>query len=173
MASGPADLRAVAGGLLDGGRFLEVRPGVGFGRLAGHAVGIVGLSEQEVGRARFVRFCDAFEVPLLSLVDATALGAEPAVAARLLYAYAEATVPHLAVVVGRAPSPRLLGADLTLAWPAAGIGDAPDPYAAAERGEVDAVVEPRETRRALVRGLELCRRKTVDRPPRKHGNVPL
>jgi propionyl-CoA carboxylase beta chain len=69
-------------------------------------------------------------------------------------------------------SPRQLGADLCLAWPSAAVG-AEDPYAAAERGVVDGVVEPRETRRALVRGLELCLRKTVEPAARKHGNIPI
>jgi len=88
-------------------------------------------------------------------------------------------VPRLALVAGRAAgagyllmSPRQLGADLCLAWPAAAVA-AGDAYAAAERGYVDEVIEPRETRRALVRALELCLRKTVEPPLRKHANIPL
>jgi propionyl-CoA carboxylase beta chain len=129
--------------------------------------------------ARFVRFCDAFNVPLLTVVDTPGLVAPGFDHARLLSAYGAATVPRLTVVVGRAASdgylllsPRQLGADLCLAWPTAAVG-ADDPYAAAERGYVDDVVEPRETRRALIRGLELCLRKTVEPAPRKHPSFPL
>ena len=181
--------------LLDGRRFLPVHSSsaatvlTGLGRLAGHTVGIVANQPAVQGgaidragaatAARFIRFCDAFNVPLVSIVDTRGpvdLGREHA---GLLYAYAEATVPKLVVITGRAAgagyllmSPGQLGADLSLAWPTAEVG-AGDPYAAAERGYVDDVVEPRETRRALVRGLELCLRKTVEPASRKHGNIPL
>jgi propionyl-CoA carboxylase beta chain len=129
--------------------------------------------------ARFVRCCDAFNVPLLTVVDTPGTVAPGRDHARMLYAYGEATVPKLSVIAGRAAgdgyllmSPRQLGADLCLAWPSATVG-AGDPYAAAERGFVDDVIEPRETRRTLLRGLELCLRKTAEMPPRKHGNIPL
>jgi propionyl-CoA carboxylase beta chain len=181
--------------LLDDRRFLEVhaRSGrgvlTGLGRLGGHTVGVVANEPAVDGgaidgagaarAARFVRFCDAFNVPLVSVVDTRGPVAAGRDHARLLYAYGEATVPKLAVVTGRAVdvgyllmSPRQLGADLCLAWPTAEVG-AGDPYAAAERGYVDDVVEPRETRRALVRGLELSLRKIVEPPLRKHGNIPL
>jgi propionyl-CoA carboxylase beta chain len=189
------DMGDVVARLLDDRRFLEVHassgPGLmtGLGRLAGHTVGVV-ANRPDVERgaidgagaaraARFVRFCDAFDVPLISVVDTPGLVAPGRDHARLVYAYGEATVPKLSVVAGRAfaggyllMSPRQLGADLCLAWPTAEVG-AGDPYAAAERGYVDDVVEPRETRRALARGLELCLRKTVVPRSGKHGNIPL
>src|SRR5438445_725556 len=135
--------------------------------------------------------------------------------AKLLYAYAEATVPKLTVITRKdyggaycVMSPKQMGADLNLAWPTAEIAvmgpeaavniiykrdlvTAPDPasrrkelvaeytarfanpYVAAERGYIDDVIEPSQTRRELVRGLQLCLRKTIERPPRKHGNIPL
>jgi methylmalonyl-CoA decarboxylase subunit alpha len=196
LAAGTADaahdLRGVLTALLDDRRLLEVRPRaagsvlVGFGRLGGHAVGVManrpamaGALDADActGAARFIRFCDAFNVPLVMLADGpgfpTAAGGRPA--AQVLYACAEASVPRLAVIARGDTgvlSSRQLGADLVLAWPGAVIGGV-DVYAAAERGAVDAVIEPRETRRALVRGLELCLRKTVERPARKHGNIPL
>jgi propionyl-CoA carboxylase beta chain len=130
-----------------------------------------------VKASRFVRFCDAFNVPLVSLVDVPGPGpgAPPRQLAKLLFAYAGATVPKLAVVIRRdrgagyaLMSPKQLGTDLNLAWPAAEVATA-----AAERGYVDEVIEPRETRRELIRGLQLCLRKTADPPSRKHSNIPL
>jgi propionyl-CoA carboxylase beta chain len=191
----PYDMRDVVARLLDDRRFLEVHassgPSVltGLGRLGGHPVGVVANQPAVEGgaidapaaarAARFVRCCDAFNVPLLTVVDTPGPVAPGRDHARLLYAYGEATVPKLSVIAGRAAgdgyllmSPRQLGADLCLAWPSAAVG-AGDPYAAAERGIVDHVAEPRETRRALVRGLELCMRKVVEPAPRKHGNIPL
>jgi acetyl-CoA carboxylase carboxyltransferase component len=235
----PYDMREVATRLLDERQLLEVQPFfapnmlIGFGRLDGCTVGVVGNQPQVLAgaididastkAARFIRFCDAFNIPILSLVDVP--GYLPGTAqehggiirhgAKLLYAYAEATVPKLAVVTRRdyggaycVMSPKQMGADLNLAWPSAEIAvmgpeaavnvihrrelaEAPDPaarraelvadytarfanpYAAAERGYVDGVVEPRETRRELIRALRLCLHKKVDRPPRKHGNIPL
>lgn len=195
VAAGTYDARELVARLLDDRALLEVEPArgggvlLGFGRLGGHATGVV-TGRRDVGdgaidgagaarAARFVRFCDAFGIPLVFLVD-TAGPANPGPDhTRLLYAYAEATVARLVVVAGRATGggyllmpPRQLGADLCLAWPTAAVG-AGDPYAAAERGYVDDVVEPRATRRALVRGLELSLRRTVEPPARKHGNIPL
>ena len=235
----PYDMREVVSRLLDDRRFLEVQPFfaqnmlIGFGRLGGHAVGIVANQPRvlagaidinaSVKAARFIRLCDAFNVPLVTLVDVP--GYLPGTAqehegiirhgAKLLYAYAEATVPKLAVITRKdyggaycVMSPKQMGADLNLAWPSAEIAvmgpeaavnivhrrelaAASDPaarraelvadytarfanpYVAAERGYVDDVVEPRETRRELIRGLQLCLRKTVERPTRKHGNIPL
>src|SRR5262249_32482168 len=99
--------------------------------------------------------------------------------AKLAYAYAEASVPKLAVVTGRATgeayvlmSPRQMGVDLSLAWPTAQVGAA-DPYLAAERGYVDDVIEPRDTRRKLVHALGLSQRRRVNGPPAGHGNIPL
>jgi propionyl-CoA carboxylase beta chain len=235
----PYDMRDVITRLLDDRQFLEVQPFfapnivVGLGRLGGHSVGIVGNQPKvlagaidikaSVKAARFIRFCDAFNIPMVSLVDVP--GYLPGTAqehegiirhgAKLLYAYAEATVPKLTVITRKdyggaycVMSPKQMGTDLNLAWPTAEIAvmgpeaavnvvyrrelaadPDPDarrrelvaeytarfanPWVAAERGYVDDVIEPKETRRELIRALQLCLRKTVDRPPRKHGNVPL
>ncbi len=235
----PYDMREVIVRLLDDRQFMEVQPFfaqnivVGLGRLGGHTVGVVGNQPKvlagaidikaSVKAARFIRFCDAFNIPIISLVDVP--GYLPGTAqehegiirhgAKLLYAYAEATVPKLTVITRKdyggaycVMAPKQMGADLNLAWPAAEIAvmgpeaavniiykrdllasadpDArrkqlvaeyterfANPYVAAERGYVDDVIEPRETRRELIRGLQLCLRKTVERPPRKHGNIPL
>ncbi len=206
---------------------------VGFGRLNGHVIGVVGNQprvlagaidiDASVKAARFIRFCDAFGIPVISFVDVP--GYLPGTAqehggiirhgAKLLYAYAEATVPKLTVITRKdyggaycVMSSKQLGADLNLAWPTAEIAvmgpeaavnliyrrelvaaKNPDkrrkelvadyvekfanPYVAAERGYIDDVIEPRETRRMLIRGLELCLTKRGDAPPRKHGNIPL
>jgi acetyl-CoA carboxylase carboxyltransferase component len=235
----PYDMRDVIVRLLDDRQFMEVQPFfaqnivIGLGRLGGHTVGVVGNQPKvlagaidikaSVKAARFIRFCDAFNIPIISLVDVP--GYLPGTAqehegiirhgAKLLYAYAEATVPKLTVITRKdyggaycVMAPKQMGADLNLAWPAAEIAVMgpeaavniiykrdllasadPDqrrkqlvaeyterfanPYVAAERGYVDDVIEPRETRRELIRGLQLCLRKTVERPPRKHGNIPL
>jgi acetyl-CoA carboxylase carboxyltransferase component len=190
----PSDMGDVVARLLDDRRFLEVHAGsgpgmlTGFGRLGGHAVGVV-ANQPSVGdgaidgagaarAARFIRFCDAFGVALLTVVDTPGPVNPGRDHARLLSAYAEATMPRLAVVAGRAldggyllMAPRQLGTDLSLAWPTAAVGTG-DAYAAAERGYVDDVVEPRDTRRALIRGLELCIRKTVDPSSRQLGSIP-
>ena len=235
----PYDMRELVARVLDNREFFEVQPFfaknivVGLGRLGGHVVGIVGNQPKHlagaidinasVKAARFIRFCDAFGIPIISFVDVPGYlpgrdqehGGIIRHGAKLLYAYAEATVPKLTVITRKdyggaycVMSPKQMGADLNLAWPTAEIAvmgpdaavniiykrdltNASDPaarrqqlvneyttrfanpYVAAERGYVDDVIEPRETRRALVRGLELCLRKTVERPPRKHGNIPL
>jgi acetyl-CoA carboxylase carboxyltransferase component len=235
----PYDMRDVIGRILDNREFMEVQPFfaanivVGLGRLNGHVVGVVGNQpkvlagaidiDASVKSARFIRFCDAFNIPLISFVDvpgylpgtAQEYGGVIRHGAKLLYAYAEATVPKLTVITRKdyggaycVMSSRGLGADLNLAWPTAEIAvmgpeaavniiyrrelaAAKDPnqrrkelvadyverfanpYVAAERGFIDDVCEPRETRRLLVRALELCLNKRVDRPPRKHGNIPL
>src|SRR6266700_3193155 len=206
---------------------------VGFGRMGGHVVGIVGNQPKvlagaidinaSVKAARFIRLCDAFGIAIVSFVDVPGYlpgrdqehGGIIRHGAKLLYAYAEATVPKLAVITRKdyggaycVMSPKQMGADLNLAWPTAEIAvmgpdaavniiykrelaSAPDPaarrkelvaeytarfanpYVAAERGYIDDVIEPSETRRALIRGLEIGQRKTVERPSRKHGNIPL
>ena len=235
----PYDMKEVIGSVVDDGDFFEYFPSwaksivCGFARLDGRPVGIVGNQplvlagvldiESSEKAARFVRTCDAFNIPLVTFVDVP--GFLPGVdqeyggiirhGAKLLYAYAEATVPKLTVITRKdyggaycVMSPKQMGADLNLAWPSAEIAvmgpeaavniiykrdlaASPDaagrrkelvaeytarfanPYVAAERGYIDDVIEPRETRRELLRGLELCLRKTVERPPRKHGNIPL
>src|SRR5207237_6762572 len=235
----PYDMREVLIRILDNRELLEVQPFfaqnivVGLGRLNGHVVGVVGNQprvlagaidiDASVKAARFIRFCDAFNIPLLSFVDVP--GYLPGTAqeyggiirhgAKLLYAYAEATVPKLTVITRKdyggaycVMSSKQLGADLNLAWPTAEIAvmgpeaavnliyrrdlvaaKNPDkrrkelgadygervanPYVAAERGYIDDVIEHRDTRRMLIRGLELCLTKRGDAPPRKHGNIPL
>jgi len=235
----PYDMREVILSVLDDRQFLEVQPFfaanivIGLGRLNGHVVGIVGNQprvlagaidiDASVKAARFIRFCDAFAIPLISFVDvpgylpgtAQEYGGVIRHGAKLLYAYAEATVPKLTVITRKdyggaycVMSSKQLGADLNLAWPTAEIAvmgpeaavnliyrrelaaaKNPDarrkelvadyvekfanPYVAAERGYIDDVIEPRETRRMLIRGLELCLNKQVDPPRRKHGNIPL
>ena len=235
----PYDMREVIARVVDGGDFLEVQPFfaqnivVGFARLGGHVVGLVGNQPKVLAgaidikastkAARFIRFCDAFNIPLVSLVDVPGYlpGTEQEHegiirhGAKLLYAYAEATVPKLTVITRKdyggaycVMSPKQMGSDLNLAWPTAEIAvmgpeaavnviyrrelaGSPDPdarraelvsqytgrfanpYVAAERGYVDDVIEPRETRRELVRALRLCLRKRVEGPARKHGNIPL
>jgi acetyl-CoA carboxylase carboxyltransferase component len=235
----PYDMRALVSRVLDGREFFEVQPFfapniiVGLGRLGGHVVGIVGNQPKvlagaidinaSVKAARFIRFCDAFGIPIISFVDVPGYlpgrdqehGGIIRHGAKLLYAYAEATVPKLTVITRKdyggaycVMSPKQMGADLNLAWPTAEIAvmgpeaavniiykrdlaGSPNPagrrkelvaeytarfanpYVAAERGYIDDVIEPSQTRRELVRGLQLCLRKTVERPPRKHGNIPL
>ncbi|HZT08899.1 MAG TPA: acyl-CoA carboxylase subunit beta [Chloroflexota bacterium] len=230
---------AVIRRLVDEEDFFEIKPRfarnmvVGFGRLGGQPVGFVGNQPNWMAgaidvdasdkAARFIRFCDAFGIPIISFVDVPGYlpgrdqehGGIIRHGAKLLYAYAEATVPKLTVITRKdyggaycVMSPKQMGADLNLAWPTAEIAVmGPDaavniiykrdlasaadpvakraqlvadyttrfanPYVAAERGYIDDVIEPRETRRELLRGLELCLRKTVERPPRKHGNIPL
>ena len=235
----PYDMRDVIRAVLDDRDLFEVQaffaPNmvIGLGRLDGHVVGVVGNQPKvlagaidinaSVKAARFIRFCDAFGIPIVSFVDVPGYlpgtdqehGGIIRHGAKLIYAYAEATVPKLTVTTRKAyggaycvMSSKQLGADLNLAWPSAEIAvmgpdaavnvihkrelaAAPDPearradlvqdyvarfanpYVAAERGYVDDVIEPKETRRVLVRGLELCLRKVEESPDRKHGNEPL
>ncbi|CAM5717894.1 Acyl-CoA carboxylase subunit beta OS=Streptomyces alboniger OX=132473 GN=CP975_22100 PE=4 SV=1 [Streptomyces alboniger] len=148
--------------------------------------------------ARFIRTCDAFNVPVLTFVDVPGFrpGADQELngivrrSAKLTYAYAEATVPLITVITRKAHGgaydvmgSRHLGADLNLAWPTARIavpGPQPaledtvlDPDSACERGCVDAVMTPSETRQHLIRGLRALGTKRETQPGRKHGNVPL
>ena len=235
----PYDMHRVIEHLLDDGDFLETQPLFapnilcGFGRIEGHAVGIVanqpmqfaGTLDIEASEkaARFVRTCDAFNLPVLTLVDVP--GFLPGTdqewdgiirrGAKLIYAYAEATVPLVTVITRKAyggaydvMGSKHLGADLNLAWPTAEIavmgaqGAAnilyrkeiaaaadPDverkrlidqyqdtlanPYIAAERGYIDRVIFPHETRMMVTRGLRALRNKRASRPPKKHGNIPL
>jgi acetyl-CoA carboxylase carboxyltransferase component len=233
----PYDMHRVLDLVVDDGEFFEIQTDyarnliVGFARLDGHSVGIVANQPKEmagcldidasVKGARFVRFCDAFNIPLVTFVDVP--GFMPGRAqehggiirhgAKLLYAYAEATVPKLTVITRKAYGgaydvmcSKHIGADANFAWPAAEIAvmgaegavgiifrkeaagadkatmaklvaDYRDtfanPYVAAERGYIDDVLYPRETRQALIRALEANRHKRVIRPQRKHGNIPL
>ena len=204
----------------------------GFARLGGHPVGVVGNQPRSLAgvldidasnkAARFVRTCDAFNIPLVTFVDVP--GFLPGTAqewggiirhgAKLLYAYAEATVPKLTVITRKAyggaydvMSSKHIRADFNFAWPTAEVAVMgpegavnivfrrsssggrrrrrrdeliadykerfANPYAAAERGYVDDVIEPRRTRPVLIDALETAQTKRERRPPRKHGNIPL
>ena len=235
----PYDMHRVIEHLMDDGEFLETQPLfapnilTGFGRVEGHAVGIVanqpmqfaGTLDIEASEkaARFVRTCDAFNVPVITLVDVP--GFLPGTdqewdgiirrGAKLIYAYAEATVPLVTVITRKAyggaydvMGSKHLGADLTVAWPTAEIAvmgaqgaanilyrkeiaEASDPdaerkrlieeyqdtlanpYVAAERGYIDRVIFPHETRMMVTRALRALRSKRASRPPKKHGNIPL
>jgi propionyl-CoA carboxylase beta chain len=235
----PYDIRDVINHVVDDGYFFEVQqmfaPNicVGFARLGGRPVGIVANQpaflagvldiDASVKGARFVRFCDCFNIPLVTFEDVP--GFLPGVSqehggiithgAKLLYAFAEATVPKLTVITRKAyggaycvMASKHIRTDVNFAWPSAEIAvmgaegavgilyrreltDAPDkeavrnskvleleekfanPYVAAERGFVDEVIEPAQTRPKLIRALSLLENKRDSNPPRKHGNIPL
>jgi acetyl-CoA carboxylase carboxyltransferase component len=235
----PYDMHAVVNAVVDDGEFLEYFPHwarsiiCGFGRVDGRTVGIVGNQpmvlagvldiESSEKAARFVRTCDAFNIPLVTFVDVP--GFLPGVdqeyggiirhGAKLLYAYCEATVPRIQVITRKAyggayvvMNSKSIGADLAFAWPSAELAvmgpqgaveivyrrelqQAADPaarraelvseyteryanpYAAAERGYVDDVIDPAETRIKVVAGLAMLRTKREELPRRKHGNMPL
>jgi propionyl-CoA carboxylase beta chain len=235
----PYDIKDVIRRVVDEGDFLEVHEFfaqnivVGFARLGGFAVGIVANQPKvlagtldinaSVKAARFVRFCDAFNVPLVTFVDVPGFlpgtdqeyGGIIRQGAKLLYAYSEATVPKLTVITRKAYGgaydvmcSKHIRADLNLAWPTAEIAvmgpegavniifrreieSAKDPaaergrlvreyvekfanpYVAAERGFIDDVIEPQETRPRLIRALEIFEEKAEARPSKKHGNIPL
>lgn len=235
----PYDIRDAIHRIVDNADFLEVQAlwtqnmVVGFGRLGGHTVGIIANQPKVLAgcidinasdkAARFIRFCDAFNIPLLTLVDTP--GYLPGTAqeyggiirhgAKLLYAYCEATVPKITVIVRKAYGgaylamcSQSLGADQSFAWPTAEIAvmgpegaaniifrdqinNAEDPaearkqkineyrdkfanpYVAAARGYVDAVIDPRETRPNLIAALAALGSKRESRPAKKHGNLPV
>ena len=235
----PYDIRDVIERIVDHGDFIEVHAGwaqnivVGFARFGGRPVGIVGNNpawlagslDIDASRkaARFVRFCDAFNVPIVTLTDVTGylpgtnqeFGGIITHGAKLLYAYAEATVPKINVILRKAyggaylvMSSKHLRSDLNFAWPiseAAVMGadgavniiardeirnsadpegtrkqlidDYRDrfnnPYVAAGRGFIDDVIDPRDTRAKIIRGLEVLQNKVDTNPPKKHGNIPL
>ncbi|MFF7024588.1 acyl-CoA carboxylase subunit beta [Streptomyces klenkii] len=241
-ANQPYDMHTAIEHVLDDGEFLETQalfaPNIitGFGRVEGRPVGIVANQPLQFAgcldinasekASRFVRTCDAFNVPVLTFVDVPGFlpGTDQEYngiirrGAKLIYAYAEATVPLITVITRKAfggaydvMGSKHLGADLNLAWPTAQIAvmgaqgavnilhrrtiaaaetdeereelrakliaDYEDtllnPYAAAERGYVDAVIMPHETRWHIVRGLRALRDKREALPPKKHGNIPL
>ncbi len=239
----PYDIHEVIAHLVDRGDFLEVQPlfapniVIGFGRVEGRTVGIIanqpnqmaGTLNIEAGEkaARFVRFCDAFSVPIVTLVDVP--GYLPGTdqewtgvirrGAKLLYAYAEATVPLVTVILRKAyggayivMGSKQLGADINLAWPTAEIAvmggqgavnilyrgelkraeeagedvsavrtrlaneytyNVASPFLAAERGELDGIIEPSATRVSVAKALRSLRGKRAELPPKKHGNIPL
>ena len=238
-ASQPYDMRSVIDGICDEGSFFEIHKGyasnivVGFARLAGRSIGIVanqpmslaGVLDIDSSKkgARFTRFCDCFNIPLLVLVDVP--GFLPGTdqewhgiitnGAKLLYALSEATVPRCTVITRKAyggaydvMNSKHIGADMNFAWPSAEIAvmgekgaseiifkneiaAAKDPakkllekeaeyaalfanpYTAAERGFIDEVIEPKETRRKLIKAFAMLENKVVKRPRKKHGNIPL
>jgi acetyl-CoA carboxylase carboxyltransferase component len=238
-ANKPYDMHEVIKLIFDDGEFLEVFPHwarnilTGFCRLNGHCVGVVANQPQVLAGtldidssskgARFVRFCDAFNIPLVTFVDVP--GFLPGTAqeyggiirhgAKLLYAFTEATVPRMTVITRKAyggaylvMNSKHIRSDVNFAWPTAEIavmgpegavevvfrreleqaGDPEltrarlideyrerfsNPFIAAERGYVDDVIEPQETRPRLIRALEILRTKRETLPPRKHGNIPL
>jgi propionyl-CoA carboxylase beta chain len=238
-ANQPYDMHTVIEHVVDDGDFLEVQPLwapniiVGFGRVEGRAVGVVANQPMQFAgtldidasekAARFVRTCDAYNVPVLTFVDVP--GFLPGTdqewngiirrGAKLIYAYAEATVPLVTVITRKAyggaydvMGSKHLGADVNLAWPTAQIAvmgaqgavnilyrkelkeaaepaaertrliaeyedTLANPYMAAERGYVDRVIFPSETRPMVVRALRALRNKRASLPPKKHGNIPL
>jgi propionyl-CoA carboxylase beta chain len=238
----PYDMHDVIREVFDEGDFMEVHKHfaqnilVGFARLNGHPVGVVanqpahmaGTLDIESSRkgARFVRFCDAFSIPLITFVDVPGFlpgtdqewGGIITHGAKLLYAFCEATVPKLTVITRKAyggaycvMNSKHIGADANFAWPTAEIAvmgpqgaanilygrelgaiEDPEekakrraelvdeyeerfanPFVAAERGFVDDVIQPADTRPLLVKSLERCLTKREDHPPRKHGSIPL
>ena len=235
----PYDMHSVISSVFDDGEFFEVHPHwaqnilCGFSRLAGHPVGVVANQPQVLAgtlditsstkAARFVRFCDAFNIPLVAFVDVPGFlpgtdqeyGGIIRHGSKLLYAFSEATVPRMTIITRKAyggayvvMNSKHIRADISFAWPSAqiavmgaegavniihrrSISDADDseatrqeliadyserfstPYIAAERGYVDAVIEPQQTRTKLVEALEMLRSKRETIPQRKHGNIPL
>jgi acetyl-CoA carboxylase carboxyltransferase component len=235
----PYDMKRVITTIVDDGDFYEYFPHwaqnlvCGFARLDGHPVGIVGNQPQFLAGVldiesaekggRFVRTCDAFNIPLVTFVDVPGFlpgtdqeyGGIIRHGAKLLYAYCESTVPRIQIVTRKAyggayvvMNSKSIGCDMAFAWPSAefavmGPREAVDiiyrrevqgasdpearkaelveeyteryvhPYDAAERGYIDDVIDPADTRGVLIRSLELLRSKREELPKRKHGNVPL
>jgi propionyl-CoA carboxylase beta chain len=235
-ANKPYDMRILVEALLDESDFLEVHalfaPNilVGFGRIEGRSVGIIANQPSQFAgtldidasekAARFVRLCDAFGIPVITLVDVPGFlpGTEQEWdgiirrGAKLIYAYGEASVPLITVITRKAyggayivMGSKQLGADVNLAWPSAQIAvmgaqgavnvlhrreiaadpsvaaglikkyedELLNPYIAADKGLIDAVIEPHQTRRQITMALRALRNKRVDLPTRKHGNIPL
>ncbi len=238
-ASQPYDIREIINTVADQESFLEVHAAyaenivVGFARLAGRSIGIVANqpaylagvldSNSSTKAARFVRFCDCFNIPLLVFEDVP--GFLPGTdqewngiitnGAKLLYAFSEATVPRITVITRKAyggaydvMNSKHIGADMNYAWPSAEIAvmgakgaaeiifkreitgaENPEekwlekeklysdifanPYRAAERGFVDEVIEPAQTRLKLIKAFKMLENKVVNMPRKKHGNIPL
>ena len=235
----PYDMKDVIHAVVDDGYFFEVQEHyaknivVGFARLSGRSVGIVANQpaflagtldiNASIKGARFVRFCDCFNIPLITFEDVPGFlpGANQEYGgiikhgAKLLFAFAEATVPKVTVITRKAyggaycvMASKHIRTDVNYAWPTAEIavmgpegavdivykreleraadrkevrqqkiGEFRDrfanPYVASERGFVDAVIQPRETRRKLILALEMLETKRDRNPPKKHGNIPL
>jgi propionyl-CoA carboxylase beta chain len=235
----PYDMKVLVHSILDGAEFFEVHGHwarnliVGFGRLGGKTIGLIANqpavlagvldNNASVKGARFVRFCDAFNIPLICLVDVPGFMPGPEQehggiirhGAKLLFAFIEASVPRLTVVVRKAyggayivMNSKHIGADINYAWPTAEIavlgprGAAEviyrkeiessadptaalmeketlyrktfaNPFLAAQRGYIDDVIFPRQTRGRLIRSLQVLEGKKTVRPRKKHGNIPL
>lgn len=238
-ANQPYDMREVIDGIVDEGSFLEVHKNfaenivVGFARLAGRSIGIIANNpaflagvldvHSSTKGARFVRFCDAFNIPLLVLEDVPGFlpgtdqewNAIITNGAKLLYAFSEATVPRVTVITRKAyggaydvMNSKHIGADMNFAWPGAEIAvmgakgaaeiifkkeitnaENPElawkekeaeyaekfanPYRAAERGFIDEVIMPEETRQKLISSFKMLENKVANLPKKKHGNIPL
>jgi len=235
----PYDIKDVINAVVDDGYFFEVHEHyarnivVGFARLNGRSVGVVANQpailagcldiDASVKGARFVRFCDAFNIPLVTFEDVPGFlpgtkqeyGGIIKHGAKLLFAFAEATVPKITVITRKAyggaycvMASKHIRCDVNYAWPTAEVAvmgpeGAVDivykrelskaankeeerqklieqfrdrfanPYVVAERGYVDAVIQPRETRKKLIEALEMLDNKRDKNPPKKHGNIPL
>jgi len=235
----PYDMKEILTRIVDGGELLEVQalwaPNMitAFARINGQSIGILANQPKfyagvidinsSVKGARFIRFCDAFNIPILTLVDVP--GFLPGIdqehdgiirhGSKLLYAYCEATVPKLTIIIRKAYGgaydvlgSKHIRADANFAWPSAEIAvmgpegainiifreeltkskdpeakrkelvqsyreKFANPYVAAERGYLDDVIEPSDTREVLINYLESLKTKREARPPRKHGNIPL
>jgi propionyl-CoA carboxylase beta chain len=233
------DMKVLIESILDGAEFLEIQPLYarnilcGFGRLGGQTIGLVanqpavlaGALDNNASfkAARFVRFCDAFNIPLICLVDVPGFMPGPEQeqggiirhGAKLLYAFIEATVPRITVIVRKAyggayvvMNSKHIGCDINYAWPSAEIavmgakGAAEviyrkdiqssadpaailverteeyrntyvNPFLSAQRGYIDDVIFPRDTRHRIIRSLQFLEGKKRERPERAHGNIPL
>ncbi|MFN4256510.1 MAG: acyl-CoA carboxylase subunit beta [Saprospiraceae bacterium] len=235
----PYDMREVIAGIVDAESFFEIHENyaenivVGFARLAGRSIGIIANQPMALAgvldvnsskkSARFVQFCDCFNIPMLVLVDVPGFlpgtdqewNAIITNGAKLLFAFSEATVPRVTLITRKAyggaydvMNSKHIGADMNFAWPTAEIAvmgakgaseiifkreiDAAadpaaklaekekeyadtfaNPYRAASRGFVDEVIQPRESRRKLIKAFAMLENKAVARPKKKHGNMPL
>jgi acetyl-CoA carboxylase carboxyltransferase component len=235
----PYDVKEIIQRVADSGQFFEIQEAfaqnivIGFARLGGHSIGLVANQPQVLAgvldidasekAARFVRFCDSFNIPLVTLVDVPGFmpgtqqehGGIIRSGAKLLHAYCEATVPKVTVILRKAyggayivMSSKHLHGDINFAWPTAEIAvmgpdgavsiifrkemeEASDPvqhksqltkdyrekfaspYVAAERGYIDDIFEPCETRPRLINALEMLKNKRDSYPSKKHGNIPL
>jgi len=232
-------MRILINSVLDGSEFFEIQGRyaqniiIGFGRLGGQTIGLVanqpavlaGVLDADASTkaARFVRFCDAFSIPLICLVDVPGFMPGPEQehggiirhGAKLLYAFVEATVPRITVLLRKAyggaylvMNAKHIRCDINYAWPTTEvavlgpqgaceviykkeISESPDPEAtlaqkmeeyrktlcnpflAARRGYIDDVIFPRNTRRRIIRALQYLEGKKMEKPDRKHGNIPL
>jgi methylmalonyl-CoA decarboxylase subunit alpha len=225
------DMKKIISLIVDGHVFFETNKQyakniiTGFARFDGHTVGIVANQPSVLAgcidinasdkAARFIRFCDAFNIPLVNIVDVPGFlpGADQEFSgiirhgAKMLYAYSEATVPKITLIIRKAYGgaylamcSRDLGADQVIAWPTSEIAvmgpagaaniifrNAPDmnekileydrefanPYKAAERGHIDQIIDPKDTRPTLIKAIHMLKGKQSVSLPKKHGNIPL